>query len=443
MKLKKFTINSGGKFSTDTTGSVVIDLSSKMVGITGDQELGKTTILELFLMACGQLGGKEAVEALKNKDTGKIDLDFSFVGNDRADYDVKVTKSGMTVKREGEPTKGGPKELLKSLLGVVGVSPMEIKNAPIEEIVKWLASYSTRSAEEFEKDMRKIKDKIKEAKRARAEANKSAKGIRLYLADEGYMDDAGNLIESKWKEAEKMKAVDIAALSKQLDDAGKKSDKYIKGEERLKTLREDETRQTTEVEELRKKLAVAEAALADTQKAIATGEKYLTDNKADKVEYDRVKKLYDSAQGDAIKYNKWLEIKRKKKELDEFEDLAQKFDATEKDQIKKQQELQWEVIPDIRGAELVLEDTHEDEGEQKKAGFYYNGMNSRQLSKSEWFGVVLQILKKNKVKILVIDEISDLGSKFMSILEGLVKDGCYVLYTQMSRGQEEIEIIAK
>jgi hypothetical protein len=68
-------------------------------------------------------------------------------------------------------------------------------------------------------------------------------------------------------------------------------------------------------------------------------------------------------------------------------------------------------------------------------------MNSRQLSKSEWFGVVLQILKKNKVKVLVIDEISDLGSKFMNILEGLVKDGCYVLYTQMSRGQEEIEIV--
>lgn len=99
-----------------------------------------------------------------------------------------------------------------------------------------------------------------------------------------------------------------------------------------------------------------------------------------------------------------------------------------------------EVIPDIRGVEIILEDSHEDEGEQVKAGFYYNNLISAQLSNSEWFGLVMQILKKNKIEVVVVDDVSQFGSKFMGILEGLVKGGCHVLYTEMSRGQETLEI---
>ena len=443
MRLQKFQINHGGKFNADTTGPVVVDFSkSKFVGGTGDQEEGKSTLLELFLMACGQNGGDEVVEKLKNRKSGELDLELSFVGKDKADYEVRVKNGRITVKREGETQKGGPVALLRQQLGVVGVSPMEIKNAPIEKIVKWLAGYSTRSAEEFEKDMNKYKDGIKKAKKARADANKAAKGCKEYLSGEGYIDSKGEIIESAWKESETKykKKVDIADVSKRLAQAEKDADKYLRAEEKLKGHKERQKTEQKRVEELEAQLKAAKEVLAQTEKDIATGEKYLIDNKADKTNYDVVKREFENVSKDVVAYDKWQDIKIKKAEMDQFEDLAIKADNSEKDFIKKQQELQWEVIPDIKGVEIILEDTHEDEGEQKKAGFYYKGLDSSQLSRSEWFGLVMQILKKNKIEVLVIDDLSQFGSKFMETLEGLVKSGCYVLYTEMARGQQTLEI---
>lgn len=433
MRLKEFKISAGGKFTPDSP--IVIDFTkSKMIGATGDQETGKSTLLDLFLMACGQLGGEEVIKALKNKHTGTIDVDFSFVGNDRADYEVRLTKSKIEVKREGE-VKGSPKELLRQMLGVVGVSPMEIKNAPIEDIVKWLASYSTRSAEEFEKEMNKIKNGIKDAKKDRAAANNSTKGLRNFLKGEGIIDETDEFVEKKWAENETKFKVkpDIDKLSGELKAAGGKSDKFIQFETKLIS-KKDRKKQIED------QIKIFQKELAEVDQNIKEGDAWIEKNKTAKKDYDDIKKRYDNVAKDAADYNKWEEVKKKKKEMDEFQDAATSADGKEKNYIKKQQELQWEVIPDIRGVEIVLEDTHEDEGEQKKAGFYYNGFNSRQLSASEWFGVVAQILKKNKIKIIIIDDISQLGSKFIEVLEKLVKDGCYVLYTEMARGQEQLEI---
>lgn len=442
MKLKQFTINSGGRFNPDTTGPVVIDFSkSKMIGFTGDQETGKSTVLELFLMACGQNGGDEVIAKLKNKDNEELDVELSFIGKDKAEYEVRVKNGRISVKRDGE-SKTGPVALLKQQLGIVGVSPMAIKDAPIEKIVKWLAGYSNRGAEEFEKEMNKLKDGIKKAKKSRADANRSVKGIKEYLNSEGYVNDKGDLIESKWKESETKfkKKVDIKDVSTRLDKAEKDADKYLRAEEKLKGHKDRRAAEAKRVEDLKKELKVAEATLADTDKNIETGEKYLKDNKSDKTNYDAVKKEYETISVDVVAYDKWQDIKNKKSELDGFEDLSIKADTTEKDLIKKQQELQWEIIPDIRGVEIILEDTHEDEGVQKKAGFYFKDLISAQLSNSEWFGLVMQILKKNGIEVLIVDDMSQFGSKFVDVLKGLVKSGCHVIYTEMSRGQETLEI---
>lgn len=433
MKLKEFKVNSGGKFNPNAP--VVIDFSqSKLVSATGDQGTGKTTLLELFLMACGQLGGEKVIEQLKNKDNDKIDIELSFVGNDRATYEVKVTKSQFKLIRDGEELKS-PKDLLKSLLGVVGVSPMEIKNGSIDEIVKWLSSYSTRSAEEFEKDMVKLKEGIKKAKSGRAAANKEAKGIRVYLNNEGYADEKGELIEKAWTAAEKeySEKPDIDELSRKLTAAGNKSDKFVENQTKTDAQRQRKAQIEAELKRLNKELD-------EVGNNISLGEKWLKANENAKKEYDTIKKQYDTSAQNLAAYNKWQEVQTKKADLDGYEDMAQKADAKEKEFLKEQQELQWEVIPDIKDVEILLEDTHEDEGEQRKAGFYYKGLNSRQLSASEWFGLILQIWKKNKIKVMVLDDASTLGSKFMDTLDKLVKDGCYVLMTEMARNQQSLEI---
>src|SRR5687768_9266816 len=134
MKLKEFKINHGGKFNAETTGPFVCYFDTKKTGLTGDEGAGKTTVLQLFEVVVGKLGGEEALESFRNRDSGKIDLDLKFIGNDRAEYAVRVTNSQFIVTMDGDK-QDSPKELLRKALGVVGTSPMAVKNEPIEEIV--------------------------------------------------------------------------------------------------------------------------------------------------------------------------------------------------------------------------------------------------------------------------------------------------------------------
>lgn len=434
MKLKKFVINSGGKFNPAKNGPVVIDFSkSKMVGATGDEAAGKSTLLDLFLMACGQNGGTKVVEALKNKDNDEIDVDLSFVGNDKSDYEVKVKDGRLTIKKDGEK-QSSPGELIREQLGIVGANLSSLKNADIDTIVKELSKFSPVSPEQFNKKMKEFKDGQKKAKETRATANKGAKGAGQFLYEEGYADDKGELIEKAWVEAEKKyaKEPDIADLSKKLKAAGDKSDKFIENKSKVTAQKERKTQIEQQMKALQKELDT-------TNDNIAIGEKWLTANETVQKDYDAIRKQYDNAAKDVADYNKWQIVKQKKTEKDEYEQISIRADKTEKDLIAKQQELQWEVIPDIAGLEIILTDTHEDEGEQKKAGFYIKGMSSAQMSATEWLTAIIKILKKNKVPVLVIDDASQFGTSLMKTLEDMVKQGCYVLYAEMHRGVQELE----
>ena len=431
MKLKKLEVSAFAGINPNSP--IVIDFTqSKFVEVNGDMGVGKTSLLNALLVACGQLSKDSNDKALVNKDSGKIDINFSFVGKDKYNYEVRCTKSSFSLTYEGEAVPE-PITKMKELLGVVGVSPMDIKFKPLKEIVKWLAGYSNKSAEEFEGQLAKYKSGIKSARETRSAANKSVKGLTEYLDNEDLFIN--------WEESEKRysKEPDIKTLSAELDKAGKKSDTYIRAEEKLKRLKQDRPSIVSRIEELKKELAQKENELVEHDKSVAAGEKYIEENKSDKKQYDDVKKKYDSAAQDVVNYNKWQEVKRKKKEKDEFEDLSQKADAQEKKLLQSVKELQAEILPDIKGLELVTEDTHED-GVIKKEGLYVNGKNTAQLSESEFWAFVMQVWKKYKVKIVVIDNYQSLGSKAVSILEGLSKDGAYILAAEMNREQKSLQV---
>lgn len=437
MKLKRLEIIAGGQWNSKNA-SIVVDLTKPLVGAKSDEEGGKTTLLEIILLNTGMIGGEKVIKDLINKETGELKSKLEYeVGKNQ--YEVTQSKGVLTVRMDGEKLPGGAQTLLRQTLGMVGVSPMGIKNEPIEKIVKWLASYSATGAEEFEKKMLKLKTEIKTARASRAAANKSAKGLKEYLAGEGYITDSGDLSEKAWTASETKfkKKVDIKEVSARMEEAGKKADKYMLTEQRVKGMKERRPNQVKLIEDLKAQLLAAEKALEQGDKLIATEEKYLTDNKADKTEYDKVKLEFENVSKDAIAYDKWQDVKKKKTEMDQFEDAAIQADGTEKAAMKKQQDLQWEVIPDIPGTELLLEDEEDKDGNIREAGYYHKGMNSRQLSASQWFGQVIQILKKNKIKFLVVDDISQYGSTFMETLKAASKT-CTILYTEMLRGQEEI-----
>lgn len=433
MKLKQFSITNGGKFTPET--SVVVELKDEhVIAATGDEGCGKTTFVNILLATCGQLGGDQVISDLKNLETGKLEAGLTFVGNDRAEYEVRLTASRLVVRRDGT-VMNEPKALLKQMLGIVGTSPMSIKNGDVEDIVKWLAQYSSKGIEEFAAAMKKIKNALKDCRKVRADANSAAKARWNLLQDGGYMDKEKQLIEHTWTAAETKyaKQLDTTELSKRLTAAGKKSDALLQFKTRFEEKKKEQTRLEQEIAALQEKLNVVNGEISE-------GEKWLEKHKDDSKEYDEVKKEYDNAANFAKEYEAWQTVKKHKAEFDEYETIAQRADSKEKALLKEQQELQWEIIPDIKGMELLLEDEPQEDGTIRKAGFYLDGKNSRQLSESQWLAAVIKILKKNKVKIFIIDGVANLGSKFLETLDGLKKAGHYVVYTEMVRTQETLEI---
>lgn len=422
MKLKKLEVSAFGGINPNSP--VVIDFTqSKSVNISGDNGVNKTSLLNSLLVACGQLSKEN--KNFVNNESGKIDINFTFVGKDRCNYEVHCTKSKFSLTYEGEAV-AEPITKMKDLLGVVGVSPMSIKDKPLKEIVKWLASYSNKSAEEFDNSLLKFKNGIKSARDTRAQANKSAKAITEYLADEPLFNN--------WEQSEKKytKSVDIKELSASLDVAGRASDRLLQAESKVKQQRERKQSIDNQIQQL-------QSEQAEIDKSIKGGEKFIEENKDARKEYDRIKTQYDNAANEVVAYNKWQDIKKKKKEKDELETISQQADSKEKEILQSLKELQAEILPDIKGVELVTEDTHEN-GVSKKEGLYWNGVNAAQMSESEFWKLVMEIWRKYKVKIVVIDNFQSLGSMAVEVLEKLSNDGCYILTAEMKREQKSIQI---
>jgi DNA repair exonuclease SbcCD ATPase subunit len=424
MKLKRLAVGAFGGIHLESP--IVVDFSnSNSVVLSGDMGTGKTSMLNSLLVACGHLSKDENDKQFVNNESGKIDIDFEFVGKDRRNYQVRCTKSSFKLIYEGESVPE-PISMMKQLLGVVGVSPMEIKTAKVSEIIKWLAAYTSKSAEDFETTLRKHKDAIKEARATRAEANKSAKGLGEFLENEPMFHE--------WEKSEKKyaKEIDLADLSAQMSEARKLSERYMLAEAKLAGHQSRKAEIEQRIVELQKELETVE-------ENISLAELYLDRQKADKTNYEKVKTRYENAANEKINYSRWQEIKRKQSEKHQFEDISQKADATEKDLLKKVADLQAEILPDIKGMELVTEDTHED-GKIKKAGLYWKGRNTAQMSETEWWNVVLQIWRKNKVKVIVIDNRQSLGSRGVELLEQLAKDGAYIFAAEMDRKKKELQI---
>ena len=417
MKLIKLDVNAFKGISPDSP--VVIDFSkSRWVTLEGDQQVGKTSLLEALLVACGALS-KENKDFINNK-SGKIDIDLEFKGNDNRVYRIKVTKSQFKLIYEGEALEE-PMTKLKKLLGIPGISPMDIKFAPLKDIVKWLAAYTKRGAEEYEAELRKLKDGTKRWKSARADANRGYKALKEVL------DQDDMFIHWEQSEAKFGKKIALETISRRLDEVGKKSDNLLKAKEKVKGLKVRE-------KELLEQLAAV-------QSDLAKGEAYIEANKGAENEYAQVRAEYDNAAKNAADYEKWQEIKRKKAEMDTYSDLAIKADGEEKELLEQIKQLQAEIIPDVKGVELVLDDEYENGKLVRPEGLYKDGISAAKMSESEWTGVVFSILKKNKCPILVLDNLNSLGTGAMKTIEQFHKEGAYIFAAQMQRESKVLNII--
>jgi hypothetical protein len=404
--------------------------SKNIVTAGGDQEVGKTSFLTAIKGTLGaNLELKE--ENYVNQKTGKIETDLEFVYKGRrfrctwrkSYFKVQEYITDEVLKREGWTDQRNPTELLKVMFGYVAQTPESLRlkdgKAQIEEFKKVIGA----SLDETEV---KLKKDFEEVSKSRTEANRSYTGIKKKLEE--------TPMYVNWEESEKLYSQEKSIESEKSKylQAQEKSSKYQEAQLRLSSLQEQKTSKAKEIQDLENKLITLKNEQAALEGKIEVGEKYINDNSSVISEFEEISKSYLEISQYIADRNNWLGVVTSKKEMEEYESLIQAFDS-QKDTIKaKLRELYTSMLPNIEGLEII---SVEELDSDKKVGVYYKDKPISILSESELWGLYLQIWDALNIKFVIIDNISDLGSRAVEIINQMAAEGVYFFAAKMKRNE--------
>jgi hypothetical protein len=404
--------------------------SKNIVTAGGDQEVGKTSFLTAIKGTLGaNLELKE--ENYVNQKTGKIETDLEFVYKGRrfrctwrkSYFKVQEYITDEVLKREGWTDQRNPTELLKVMFGYVAQTPESLRlkdgKAQIEEFKKVIGA----SLDETEI---KLKKDFEEVSKSRTEANRSYTGIKKKLEE--------TPMYVNWEEFEKLYSQEKSIESEKSKylQSQEKSSKYQEAQLRLSSLQEQKTSKAKEIQDLENKLITLKNEQAALEEKIEVGEKYINDNSSVISEFEEISKSYLEISQYIADRNNWLGVVTSKKEMEEYESLIQAFDS-QKDTIKaKLRELYTSMLPNIEGLEII---SVEELDSDKKVGVYYKDKPISILSESELWGLYLQIWDALNIKFVIIDNISDLGSRAVEIINQMAAEGVYFFAAKMKRNE--------
>lgn len=434
----KFQINSFGGINKDNP--IILDLSEyyskgKNIGlISGDMGVGKTSFLNSLLYSAAY-NFDFKIENFVNLKDGTINGERAFE-KDKKQYKIKFTKSKfelLRLFRDGEDERwipeSNPKTLVKELIGNVGTSPMPLKEAKGEDQVKWLYSMLNVSKEVLDRES-KLKSILDEAVNGRKTANKEYDRLNKILSEEPmYLN---------WEESEKKykEEKNIESAKKKFAQLSSKKELYNKSKTTLENINEQLISKQKEIIELETKLQLLKSEKQNLEIRKEEGEKYLINNKHIITDFESAQNELLTINQYIVEQSKWQAVKKYKKEMDEYETLVQQFDVR-KDNIRKElRGLVHSLLPDVEGLEVITDNSIEG----KEPGVYLNNKTIAQLSESELWQFFFKLCQAKKTTMVVIENISSLGSDAINTLNELAKHNVYVWATEMKRGQKEIKI---
>jgi hypothetical protein len=435
---------------------IVLDLTQankegkNIIVAEADQAKGKSSWLAgLIYLASGWLQHK--LDSYVNKKDNTISLD-QIVERNGTKYKIKATKSRFTVERFFEyPTElekqkkkedgqwvnqDNPKTLLKELIGIIGVSPMALKDMKPKDQMKWMRELAGFS-DEAEQEEEKLKGAFKTAYDSRTDANREYNRLKTTLA--------ANELFNNWEASEK-----IYSEEKTIEDAKKKLDEAIDHktqldnsvrwlktakEEGIPKLHKDMEDLNDELKRLQEKITNKHNEIDALKKRTNEAADWCIEHERFIKEYNEAQQEYDNISQLIIKQNEWKRVVQEKKDMDEFETLVQKFDSQKDDLQKQIKELIKKYTPNVPGLEIFVPNE-----EEKREGPYYNEMSLAQLSESEIYGLFFRMWKTQDVKFVYIENANTLGSEAVGILNQLAEDGVKIFATLMNKEQKTIRI---
>lgn len=418
----------------DSSSPIIIDFSKakknqNVVKLTGDQGTRKTSTITALMYLLGAAFNIDQ-KNFKNLNDDTIDLSLDFEHNgEKYKAEVKGTRFSLKsfVKEKWIP-ESQPKELIRKMVGPLGVSPMFLKEMAGKKQIQWFKDMFGTDENSSKKEVKLVSD-INELFENRREANRTIKNLRGSLTENPlYADYEGNMKKFKTTvSAEKEKAA-YEAITKRNRD-------YEKGKELLVDLGEELSDTQIEIGRLKVQLQEAEKSEKDIQARLEKGRKYVDDNKDVPKEYKKAEQDWMNLSKTISDQNAWKDVVKKQKELDEFETASLLADGALDDLRKSLLALTKTYLPDIEGLEMKIR-TGLDEEEE---GLYYNGKTLAMLSESELWALFTQIWELKGVRFVFCENANSLGSDAIAILNKLAKEGALIIASEMVRKQDEIE----
>lgn len=398
--------------------------------LKGDQQTGKSSTIEALLYCFGYefKFKKENLVNLQDK-TINVNTEFAVEG---VTYRVRATKSRFVLEKYVDAEKvwigaGEPKSTLQKLVRV-GFSPLFLKDVDGERQIKYLRE--TFSDEENNKKEEKILSALKEAATGYRDANREYKRIKAMLeSDELYLNYEQNM-------ARFQERISLNGQLDKLKRASAELQQFQNAELKLQNFEQQASEKRTRIEELREQLRLEEEALQQTEEKIAQAKIWISEHAHVREVHAAATAAYENINLQLVEQERWDRIVQNKGDMDQFSDMMNKFEA-KKDQLRMDlKKVTEKYLPKIKGLELKLGDDLDDD----QKGLFWNQKSLAQLSESELWDLFLQIWEQKDVKLVVIDNLTSLGTGAISRLNELSAQGIKIWGTEMKRNQSKIAI---
>lgn len=450
LRFISFTPEVFGGINSQNAPDMVIafpDENQRIVELEGNQGRCKTSLLNFVRVMCGGDMPSSAINSIENDVRGTQE----FAIGDRT-YKVRMTKSGFSLSYTSPTEKGkieGPKSHLQSLIGNIGLSPMDLKDMKGKEQIKWLRDVF-RLTDEQKKTENTIAQNLQKSFDTRTGVNRDYDRMHKEVLATGYFRfDPDNkvfyhndthaadaeFVSKNHYDDESIKLRHEAAQTKSMQ----RQAAYSKIERYKESLQEEEVRVSdikSQIAELELRLSMAEANVEKFKTGISDGDKWLLDNPDPSQELQDILTLMTNSGEVRSKSDAIQKADKKLEEFNKTEEHKIALDGEVEEYRAQMREFIKETTPPVDGLEVIVGDWHP----EKNEGIYYHNRTPQQLSESEAWEFYLKLCKALDIKVVLLENISSMGSSAIEVINEFARSGGYVFCTKMNRKKADINI---
>lgn len=441
LELVKFTAESWR--GIDASKPVIIDFTKMrktqhFVEFVGDEDLNKTNTLTGIMYAiCVGLNIPRELMYNLTDGTIKEDLEFNHEG---MQYKIECRNERISLKVWNDNTEkwvtdpdGEPVAKIRRIFGPVGMSPFVLQTMKGKEQIEYIQKIFG-SGEDTKKKHKELDTAYDELFDKRRDVNRDITKITGALKLEPlYMDRENS--EKKFKEpivADKERKAYEEISNKNREYLDYKDNKLPDLNKRLLAKQQD-------IADLEKRLAAARQEETTISDAVKKYNEWVEANKKIPADFKKAQTEWNELSDKLIEQNKWNEILEKEKDLHKMQKASERATGQLIDLDTQMLKLTRSYLPKIEGLKLKVKPSLDKEKEE--IGLFYNDLSMGQINESKFAKLWAKIYIEKGMNFLFFENLSDLGSSAVEMLNELGKEpGVVIFYTLMDRKKKKMEI---